>query len=510
MTLRFDDDSVINTNHSGIYCIASKACDDLSVVTNSKFTQLIMYQHSDGVVIDNGAGYLSDFENVVCVTDEWIRFDGLLETEDTFTDSIEEYYPDLDSYPCSDVTVICDNETTSLSESCTMTHQVSLDPISSLFSESDDICTLINVQDLQSVSCHGLCASSPTMAPTTSAPTLAPTFDPTLHPSDDPTSSPTMAPSLSPTQFPTTSDQYDSWIEMQYAINGLNGDETEWIADSLNHFANNLSRIIEAALDDDDDIEFRNIDVNVTEINDITIDKLTEYERIQRVNEMASGNLTVKSYTNCSNEVYCNYIVGADTGVTIFAFSFNESRFEDFATNQLRKYLDSMALGVDAALITPSSIQFSITDHSAEAVSLEVIGVTTEDTDYVFLVLLGISGMFCVVGLCAKICETGAIPKLTPKVDHSLWTAWFAFGLQFWDFASDISLSFELWTHDDLWNERMILVAAIGTVAFTVIPYLCNLRIAVMIKGFISKNGTASTWCVWFVSLFRCCTVFEF
>ena len=124
-----------------------------------------------------------------------------------------------------------------------------------------------------------------------------------------------------------------------------------------------------------------------------------------------------------------------------------------------------------------------------------MIGVTVEGTDYALLVLLGISGMFCMVGFGAKIYETGAIPRLIPKVDNSLWTAWLAFGLQFWDFASDISLSIELWSHDDLWNDTMILVAAIGNVAFMVIPYLSNLRIAVMIKGFISKNGTAATWC---------------
>ena len=329
VTLQIDDDSVINMNHSQIHCIVSEACDDLSVVTNSMRTQLFMYQHSDGVVMDNGAGYLSDFNNIVCVTDEWIRFDGLLETEDTVIDSIAVHYPNDYSFPCSGVTMICDNETTSLSESCTMTHQISLDPISSLFSESEDLCTLINVQDLQSVSCNGICASSPTMAPTTSV---------------SPTSSPSMAPSFSPTQFPTTSDQYDSWIEMQYAIDGLNDYEIEWISDSLIHFVNNLSRIIERALDDDNYIEFRNIEVNVTEINDISVDKLTEYAKIQRESVMATGNLTVTSYTNCSSEVYCNYIVGADTGVTFIAFSYDESRFEDFATNELREYMDSMAL----------------------------------------------------------------------------------------------------------------------------------------------------------------------
>ena len=312
-----------------------------------------------------------------------------------------------------------------------------------------------------------------------------------------PTASPTMSPSVSPTQYPTASDEYNSWIEMQYAINGLNGEEIEWIGDSLNHFVNDLRRIIEAAFDHDDYIEFRHIEVNVTEINDIKINKLSEYAKIHRERVMANGNLTLKSYTNCSSEVYCNYIVGADTGVTYFEFSYDEGRFEDFATDQLREYLDLMVLGVDATTQSAtSSLQFSITDHSSEAVSLEVIGVTIKEPDYALLVLLGISGMFCTVGICAKIYESGVIPKLIPKVDNSLWTAWLAFGLQFWDFASDINLSFELWTHDDLWNERMILVAAIGTVAFTVIPYLCNLRIAAKIKSFVSKNETAATWCV--------------
>ena len=133
-----------------IHCVETRACDDLYVDTNSDLSQLFVYEHSDSMTIDNGAGYLVDDENVVCVTDQWVRFDGLIETEDTVTDSIAGYYPDTDSFPCSDVTVLCGNA------SCIMTHETTLDSIQSLF-DDQDICYLINVQDLQEISCDGLC-----------------------------------------------------------------------------------------------------------------------------------------------------------------------------------------------------------------------------------------------------------------------------------------------------------------------------------------------------------------
>ena len=116
VNLRFDDIDADRNNSGVIYCVDQSSCDNLYFRTNSRLSQLFMYRQSDQVIMDNGAGYLSDSENILCITDDWIRFDGFLETEDTIMDSIAEYYPDDDAFPCSDVKVLCGNET--ISKSC--------------------------------------------------------------------------------------------------------------------------------------------------------------------------------------------------------------------------------------------------------------------------------------------------------------------------------------------------------------------------------------------------------
>ena len=248
-------------------------------------------RQSDNVIFENGAGFLSDFENIVCITDEWIRFDGFLETEDSVMDSIDEYYPDEDSFPCSDVTVFCGNAT--VHKSCSMIHETTLDPISALFDDDEDVCTLINVQDLHTVSCHGECPSSPTSAPTV-APTDSPTASPSRSPSETPTNSPTAMPSVSPTtdptpspsqsptQFPTVTNPHDYYIEMQYEIGQLSDDHYLWISDSVNGFAQNLSAMIVAGFAADDFIEYRFIAVNVTKFNNEKIDDLEEGSYLER------------------------------------------------------------------------------------------------------------------------------------------------------------------------------------------------------------------------------------
>jgi len=112
-----------------------------------------------------------------------------------------------------------------------------------------------------------------------------------------------------------------------------------------------------------------------------------------------------------------------------------------------------------------------------------------------YWVLLGISASFVMVGFAALFYEKGG-PKcgLKPKVDNSRWIALITLGLQFWDFTSDISLLFELWGHDDLWNERLLFVAAIGSTAFLIIPFAFNLYRASTVKQLVGSNEAARTW----------------
>ena len=331
----------------------------------------------------------------------------------------------------------------------------------------------------------------PTMNPTVD-PTSKPTSDPTMDPTPSPSAAPSESPSLSPTQFPTKTDEYDSFIEMEYEIIGLSDSELDFIGFSIWTFSQNLSDIIESGFDNDRYLEYRYIEVNVTAMNDEEVDDLIDLETdIQRLIAIKQNEptLAVMSYTNCSI-FYCSYIIGADTGV----LTFNESAFEHFITMKLREYFDFMVFGVDAA--GGSAVEFNVTHFGDEAMSFEVFGApmsSESEKEYIYYGLMAFSGAICLIGFIAIIFE-----KVSQKLDISQWTAFLVLGLKFWDFASDISLCFELWTLNHLFDsdKRLTLVCAVGSAVFLIIPYLSNLRIAAQIKKYVKKNEAASTWCV--------------
>ena len=296
---------------------------------------------------------------------------------------------------------------------------------------------------------------------------------------------------------------------MKYGITGLDTSDLQFIADYAVTFGLNLSDIIEAGLDDDDLIQFKDIEVNVTKLNGAKI------EDSMSILDLSIGQnvLNVTSFTNCT-VAFCSYIIGEGTSY------FNESAFEDFVSSKLQQYFSVNA----NAAGTVSDIQFTVFERSASALSFQVIEVMTfteENREYYLYGLMAISGMICMTGFMALGYEKGAIPKLKPKVDTSRWAAFLALGLQFWDFVSDLLLCFELWSVSNLFepDNRRIMICAIGSTAFLVIPYLSNLRIASKIKQFVKENEAASTWCVLsslsvvyflrfstFSLCFRCCS----
>ena len=69
-----------------------------------------MYGHSDGAILDNGVGYLSEFENIQCNNDIDFRNDAVWfnESAATVRRSIIDQYLDLvNEYPCGGVSVRC-------------------------------------------------------------------------------------------------------------------------------------------------------------------------------------------------------------------------------------------------------------------------------------------------------------------------------------------------------------------------------------------------------------------
>ena len=330
--------------------------------------------------------------------------------------------------------------------------------------------------------------TSATMDPITN-----PTSDPTMESTKDPTKSPTNAPSVPPTFYPK--DEYDSYIEMEYQIGGLNEDELKYISGALHKFTKTMSGLIDAGFDNDIYIEYRNVESNVTALNEVDTRRLRDYEDLQRLNVIMQykDTLSITSYTNCS-DFMCSYIIGADTGILVF----NEQAFERFVTDKLQEHFQSVLVNANAETGT-SVINFTVVAHSAETMTSEVTAMTEEDTqkENAYYVLMSISGVFIVIGFLALLYEKGKITKRR-KVDSSRWAAFLGIGLQFWDFASDISLCFELWNVEDLFtgNKMPVFVAAIGSTTFLVVPYLSNLREAAGIKKHIKNNEACSTWYV--------------
>eukprot|EP01083_Nonionella_stella_P139707 426756_1 len=193
MDITFRD--VSNKNHYGIHCVAPDSCTNLKITTSAEKTQLIMYEHSDNIVFDNGIGYLSADNNVECNTNRYIKFQGdMNETVDSVSTAVMNEY--MNGLPCSDIQILCGNK------ACGMTYHVNPTKIQSLNTELNYAgCYWINVDIIQDFWCEGECEYSPTPPPTFT-PTQQPT-QPTSNPSMSPSSAPTISPSSAPTHLPT-------------------------------------------------------------------------------------------------------------------------------------------------------------------------------------------------------------------------------------------------------------------------------------------------------------------
>ena len=221
-------------------------------------------------------------------------------------------------------------------------------------------------------------------------------------------------------------------------MNGLGEDEMDYIVLSVTSFAHNLTAMIESGMDGDDFIEYRDFEVNVTELNGVDLEELIEYEETQRAAVfLGSDNLTVFSYTNCSAE-NCYYLAGN---------IFDRLGFEGFVTEKLQDFFDSLGVSTNAAAEAESSnLSFSVLAISTEVMAFEVIE-STEDldsTDYVFYSLLCLVGVLVIVAMCGCVFNEGVIRPVPPchTVDSGRWTAIISFAAQFYDFVGDINFRF--------------------------------------------------------------------
>ena len=500
LNLQLDADTAANRSDDGVvHCVAAEVCNDLVIRTNSEQTQLVMFEFSKDVVLDNGVGFLSAIHNIECATNKWIQFDGLLENAQTVAQSMASEYG-ADQYPCDGVSVHCGNR------SCAMSYAFAGEGLVDQLND-DDTAYWLNLNALLKVTCNGGCEESPTLAPTvvptkypssdptddpakptsdpTSDPTASPSEMPTKAPTDNPTATPSDGPSADPTRSPTTKDLYDSYFEAEFKVQGFTNSDILFIASSVGVAADSMAFAIESGYDNDGILTFRQVWVIISRLNGQTVQRLKVNPDAATL--LAGTAMAITASIRCS-EVNCHYLVDEDS-------DFEQDTFEKFVSVAMSAYFQyQVERAAETNVDTEGELLFSVESLSAVQ-SLQPLA----ETNFLFYGLVSLCGALVLLGAMALCFNELKCRGIGPcfMVDNGRWTAVLVVSLQIWDAGSDMLLCGEIWRRDDVFRRTVLLVVAVGCSLFIVLPYCANLVCAARIKalgGVIRRNEAANTW----------------
>eukprot|EP01084_Bolivina_argentea_P022927 42645_1 len=209
--------------------------------------------------------------------------------------------------------------------------------------------------------------------------------------------------------------------------------------------------------------------------------------------------LKIKSWVECK-KFWCEYIID----------NYKKRKLENKVTTFLNQWFDEIAQSTNANGNAQSEILFSVEEGGNNA--KELYPISEEKTPYAFYAIASVTAIIILIGLFAFIFNKA--PSTFSKipgfniVDDGRWTAMIIFGLQFWDFSSDLNLCIEIWITENIFKkiqilttdqdtnreDFIILIVAIGSAVFVIVPYVANIIVASRIKNIIKTNQTAKAW----------------
>eukprot|EP01083_Nonionella_stella_P137001 416977_1 len=315
-------------------------------------------------------------------------------------------------------------------------------------------------------------SSAPSLAPS-SVPSLAPTSPPSIAPSFAPSNAPSLAPSKVPSHAPTNnpiaSDDFDSTIEITYLLEGVNSDNKKTIAYNPINVSHDLETVIKKEYVDDDPISYDALLIDIERIQNNKISKINDKTLTQWTD---LDSLQLQTHIEC-NEWSC---------ASIKEQSKLENNFANSVSITLQTYFNN------------TNIEFKVHgDASLLNIVPKYASNASKPVDYVLYGISSVCGLFGCIGVLAFLFNKGKIPTFPGAniVDDGQAGAVFIFTLQFWDFYSDINLSVEIWNHPQLNSNMTLLISAIGSTFFLLVPYVANLLMASKIKQIISNNHAA-------------------
>eukprot|EP01083_Nonionella_stella_P288803 982725_1 len=343
--------------------------------------------------------------------------------------------------------------------------------------------------------------STPTLAPTiapSSSPSLTPSATPSTPPTSAPTTPPTIAPSFSPTRVPVAGNAYDHYVPIRYLVGNLTIPLKRKIAANKSRIIPWMETIIEGGYFNEEFLEFNQFEVAIDAINDEEMDDISDSSFLTwgKQNDLLAFDARV-----FCKYAHCVFIANIDHNSTRSANANAEATSTPSECNELSKFQAIVQCNL-AAFFARHGVIFTV--HNAYLLSSESVvcfrncdDPSGQETEYVFYTSLAITGTIILFAMFAFLFNKGKFPNLPGfhPVDDAQWLSVIIFAVQFWDFTSDVNLCVELWGRD-LSINMLILISAIGSTAFVIIPYLANLIIAINIKksGIIRNNESAKTW----------------
>ena len=465
------------------------ACNSIMITTDSDDTRLVMYGYSADVKFDTPSGYTG--YNLECNPNNAY----ILLTEDDYDSflSIEDSATNVDGdLPCKGVTFTClETESCSI-EYVKRENQLTLDEFQPYFNCHGPI----YFEQLFDIECIGTCPISPTSSPTTPSPNVDPgiattaiptTKIPTKSPSTaNPTESPTSSPSAAPTNHPISSQDFDHYIMITFVLEKLRPEDKGRIAINPQTEIDYFERVLDKAYFIQNLLLYENYLIHVINVDGIIIENID----INTGREWDNSNLEKLRF---ETKIECNLNAEDISCDSIKKHSHPDdtNNFDENVQATMRNYTGN------------DNLLFYVEDADNLEISCKNCAENTSP-DYVLYVLVAFLSILIIISILALLFNYGKFPKLPGfnYVDNASWTALIIFGLQCWDFYSDIILSIEILNNEQLFDELFMFIAGFGSLTFTVIPYITNLIIASRIKNVIKHNPAAKGWFNYFTPVF--------
>eukprot|EP01083_Nonionella_stella_P135023 410728_1 len=323
---------------------------------------------------------------------------------------------------------------------------------------------------------------SPTKAPSfspSSAPSIAPSVAPTFAPSRMPTAAPSLSPSNAPTRLPTVDVDdvdkggYDYYLDIEYAVHNLTAENKKDIVSNTQQVISEIEEILEMNYFDEEVLKYNAFWLDVKEINDVNIKesrKLTQYDldilEIQNIPTVFTTRIETK-------EQLTGFIITKSSGDT---FRYNTEL-------NLQKYFNNTALYFN--VLFPESELMANAKFTTEAPS--------DNTALILAIIVASIGLIISFGAFAfnKMPDT--------SVDNAEFWAPLLISLNFYDFLSDINLSYTIiqkvtFSPQSLYE--LIFWLAFGSIFFIVLPFASNLFYAMRIRRqkVIQSNPAARSY----------------